>query len=572
MTTATTSGVWKSINKRLPRRKGINTSQVSWGVAADRSRRQSGYRFVGSTTPIPLDGQEFVLGTFTHNNFVIRSFRNLRFVAKLQVTVAFDEGGLRRDFNFEFHHNETPNRGRGVPDEVLLSTARAAETVVLGGATYAVEIVGFKQNGEVVKKFISAENRANSAVIVARLVLIEAAPAPAPAPAPKPEPETEDPEDPEETTTYTFNVLNPDGTVFGLGCFTYLGDETPVDIAHVISGGGRGPELTSFWYEDPIVGTMDIHQLLAMSFVRESEGKPSRFTVNMSNVPDDTHALAGGTAAPGQHGSVSTHRGGDQEQSCGGRKLTFPTPCRCVVGDAPAEPELEIPLVDLVVVIDSSVSMRPDALILSDAVSAAIDSAKASCPSDLRVIYLGIEGRFSKTLFDTTIRQYLVGLGVAEADMRGRKRGSVASGGAQEDGARAIEDISTHFDWREDASRAMFFLGDEGLEGGDTREGADLGAATQAIDVANTANVRIHTYLADSRAKAAVRQSNKDEFQRVASSTGGQSFTAADTLDSGFQAMLETVICASKAEPVEPDTEPCPCTKKVVASAQMKPE
>ena len=58
-----------------------------------------------------------------------------------------------------------------------------------------------------------------------------------------------------------------------------------------------------------------------------------------------------------------------------------------------------VPPIDLVVIIDSSVSMRPDAISLSQAVSAAIESAKSRCPSDLKVTYLGIEGKFRDTLF-----------------------------------------------------------------------------------------------------------------------------------------------------------------------------
>ncbi len=575
METIVTSGNWTSISVGLTRLTGMNTNQVSWGRYANRARRQSGYRFVGQTVPLRLDGQEFVLGTFTHNNFPIYSMRFNRFSINLEVSVVLNEGGLKRNFNFTFNHYETPNRGsrQQQADQVSLTSIRTTETVELHGEAYAIEIVGFKQDGQITNHFTSFENAANSAVIVAKLIKIAqpkpepvSPPAPEPAlePAPEPAPEP-DPEPDPGPTTYTFRVINPDGSVFGKGCFTVDGEEVPVDVAHVLGGQGRGHKLTSFWYHDPLVGTMDLRQLLAMNFRYGVEGKPSSFTINAANVPEDTHAMAGGIATSEAMGAVSVHRNGQQNRSCAGRKLTFPTPCRHTVSEQ--KHEAEVPKVDLVVVIDSSVSMRPDAINLGDAISHAIKAAKSTCPSDLQVTYLGIEGRFSKSKFDTTIRQHLTALGVEESKMRGRKRGSVVSGGAQEDGARAIEDVSVHHNWRTGAKRAIFFLGDEGLEGGDTVDQNDVEAATQAIDVATTANVRVHMYLADSKAKAKVRKANEVGYERVASSTGGQYFTAKDTLD-GFQAMLKKVICASKVPVGVPETEPCPCTRAAVEGSK----
>jgi hypothetical protein len=225
------------------------------------------------------------------------------------------------------------------------------------------------------------------------------------------------------------------------------------------------------------------------------------------------------------------------------------------------EPEEEpVPLVDLVIVMDSSTSMKPDATSLSKSIAAAIEAAKTKCPSDLKVTYLGIEGKFSDSLFRTTVREHLTKLGVAEGDMRGRKRGTVASGGAQEDVGRAIEDVVNHNDWRTGAKKAIFALGDEGMDGGDPFNQADIDAANTAVAVANAGDTRVHTYLAKGDVK--YQAQNKSEFARVAAETGGQSYTYEDTLDSGFQAMLEGVICASKA-PAEP-VEDCGCCAECV--------
>ncbi|MBO3460455.1 hypothetical protein G7B40_019830 [Aetokthonos hydrillicola Thurmond2011] len=201
--------------------------------------------------------------------------------------------------------------------------------------------------------------------------------------------------------------------------------------------------------------------------------------------------------------------------------------------------------VDLVILIDTSPSMKDQAQGLSNAAASAITKAKSSCPSDLRVVWLGIEGIWKGTNFDQTIRAYLTQkVKVSESKLRGRKKGELKSAGAQEDGARAIEDISEYFDWRKDAARAIFYLGDEALEGGgDKTERDDIRAADLAIQKAQKAGVTIHTYFGTSKSK--YQEGIKSEYARVATSTGGQFFTDKDTLN-GFSALLEKVICGSR--------------------------
>jgi hypothetical protein len=202
------------------------------------------------------------------------------------------------------------------------------------------------------------------------------------------------------------------------------------------------------------------------------------------------------------------------------------------------------PPVDLVVVIDTSVSMGDEARALSEAAQAAIEAARSSCPSDLRVVWLGIEGTWKGTVFNRTVRDYLVQEAkVPEAELHSRKRGTVADGGAQEDAARTIEDISTCFDWRPGAARAIFYLGDEALEGGgDKTEQKDIDAANKAIAIARQANVTIHTYMGTSKSK--FKDTIQKEYARVARETGGQTFTDQDAI-SGFTSVLERVICGS---------------------------
>lgn len=545
MASAVTSGVWPSMTASPPGLGGLGTSNVRWGVPAGGG--QSGYRFAGGTVEVLTDGTEFVLGTFTHDNFPVYGFSPNQFDVDLRVNVVFSGGALARDFSFRFHHNETPNNTANPEDLVDLPTLQSPETVEIDGEEYALVIAGFKQGGQIVTRFVSGENAANSADIVARLQLIV-----------------------RPIQTYIFHTYNPDGSVYGSGCFQYKGDEKPVDIAHVIGGLGHGPKLMEFWYSDPLLGTIGLTELMALSFKRGADdAAPSRFVINGFTIPGQESGIAAGVATLRKPGPVSTHRSDDVEHGDEGRTLHFPELCVPGTANDPAEPE--VPLVDLVVVIDSSASMKPDATSLSNEISAAITAAKTKCPSDLKVSYLGIEGKFNDSLFRTTIREHLTKLGVPESEMRGRKRGTVASGGAQEDSGRAIEDVVNHNDWRAGAKKAVFLLGDEAFDGGDPFGPEDVAAADKAIASADAADVRVHTYLAKGGPDAKTNKANQGEFARVAAQTGGQAFTHDDTVG-GFQAMLESVICASK-QPAEP-VEDCGCCKECMekrVAATAKP-
>ncbi len=230
-------------------------------------------------------------------------------------------------------------------------------------------------------------------------------------------------------------------------------------------------------------------------------------------------------------------------------------------------PDSAMPLVDLVIAIDTSVSMKDEAVGLSEAAEAAIEATKSSCPADLQVTWLGVEGTWNNTRFDRTIRDYFTQeCQVAEADIRGRKRGMVRDDGAQEDGARAIEDIATHFNWRPGTMRAVFYLSDEGLEGGGndvTQEAIE--AADRAIATAKSAETTVYTYFGTTRSRN--KEKLQQEFARVAHETGGQAFTDEDSID-GFTQILEQVICTTRNKVVdEPVTATIEAASAVAASA-----
>jgi hypothetical protein len=343
-------------------------------------------------------------------------------------------------------------------------------------------------------------------------------------------------------TSYAFTVKNPDGSIAGKGCFTY---ETPAD--------GGEPKLTAFYYHDKVVGT--INQTNVQTFYFNQDDDDKRFTFVTGTPAKGIRGLSADTSLPAQLTGI----GGEGPQRYLQKTLDFP---KLATGTTVTEESTSIPAVDLVVVIDSSVSMKDEADALNQAVGAAIEAAKTRCPSDLRVTYLGIEGTFKNTRFDTTVKNYLTGTAKAdEAALRGRKKGSVSGGGAQEDGARAIEDVAAHYDWRPGARRAVFFLGDEAFEGGGSVDKDDIDAANRAIDAAKKGDVRIHTYLGTSSAKEKQRKALEDEFARAATETGGKAFTSKDALN-GFQDLLEKVICGSKSSTTT-TTEFCCCQEYV---------
>ncbi|PJN21410.1 lamin tail domain-containing protein [Kitasatospora sp. CB02891] len=167
MSTVTTSGTWAAVTPTPPNVSGLNTGHVSWGVPVGGGK--SGYSFSGGTIEVKTDGSEQTLGTFTHQNFPIVGGGVNQFDVDLVVRIRFQEDGSDRDFSFRFHHFETPNDGPTPDDEVDLPTRVSPESVTIDGEKYAAVITGFKRNGEIVNKFFSPENGANSADVVAVL-------------------------------------------------------------------------------------------------------------------------------------------------------------------------------------------------------------------------------------------------------------------------------------------------------------------------------------------------------------------------------------------------------------------
>lgn len=143
---------------------GEGTSQVSWGIPV--SGGQSGYSYVGSLfNPVTL-GQEFSIGSFTHNNF--RIFGDS--ISEIDLRLTFNiwgEGQFQSVLNFT--HHETDNDGvpcaysggpnqNGCADRVTVSMDYdASDAFTIGGIEYYFSALGFLTGTETVDELLTAE-------------------------------------------------------------------------------------------------------------------------------------------------------------------------------------------------------------------------------------------------------------------------------------------------------------------------------------------------------------------------------------------------------------------------------
>lgn len=227
---------------------------------------------------------------------------------------------------------------------------------------------------------------------------------------------------------------------------------------------------------------------------------------------------------------------------------------------------------DLVVIIDTSGSMSDESSDLSQQIDAAIEKASAECPSQLRATFLGIQGTWDKTKFDQSVSDYLTALGVSQGSLQARQPFKEADGidhaGNKEDLCRAVIDVSNYFDWRDNARRAIFVLGDEGLEGGGgTLTSAAVLKNNEAIAVALNAHVKVYTYQGtpnddpsniDRFPTLGDRDKVTKEYERLAVQTGGRSYIYTTGI-ANFTLVLQEILCDSLTPPGRPEIEKSSC-------------
>lgn len=228
---------------------------------------------------------------------------------------------------------------------------------------------------------------------------------------------------------------------------------------------------------------------------------------------------------------------------------------------------------DLVVIIDTSGSMSDESEDLSKQIDAAIEKASTNCPSQLRATFLGIQGTWDGTKFDQSASDYLIAHGAHEGSLQARKPFKEADGrdhaGNKEDLCRAVIDVSKYFDWRDNARRAIFVLGDEGMEGGGgTLTRAAIDKNDEAIAAARNANIKVYTYQGtpnddlsniDRFPTIADRDRVTKEYVRLAEQTGGRSYIYTTGI-ANFSLVLQEILCDSLTPPPWPDIDKSSCS------------
>ncbi len=213
--------------------------------------------------------------------------------------------------------------------------------------------------------------------------------------------------------------------------------------------------------------------------------------------------------------------------------------------------------VDLIILVDTSGSMSRFAAQVSSAAERAIENAKEKCPTDLRLLFMGVEGTWGGTRFTTNHLAYLQSLDptVTFATHTGH------SGLASEEGANAVQDLSDYFDWREGACRAIFYVSDEEL--GSSRPRNDLAnetAVTNAAIAAAKANkVTVFAHHITHLNRAAQILQN---YQDLCTETGGLFYSSRTPDEDEYVKMLSEAICkscgTSKCKTADvPDLKPC---------------
>ena len=179
---------------------GLGTTELGWGIPYYRGGQQSGYEFVATTPPAVTlsEGASFVLGTFTHNNYVIYGSTSIT-SAVLELTFNLSIDGIMHSLTqaYDFLHWETPNLDRvcanggangsgvnsyGCADRVqAVTTPSLSPSFIVDGIEYIIEIssfMGFGADNNGVPTFWTRETMANSAQLTATYHTVAAVPLP----------------------------------------------------------------------------------------------------------------------------------------------------------------------------------------------------------------------------------------------------------------------------------------------------------------------------------------------------------------------------------------------------------
>jgi len=170
-------GVWTNVQGPSDQSSfvGLGGTRISWGTPAETLT--SSYEFEGGSNRVAIDGDAFVLGTFTHHNYpIITPFERFSVDLHLTATVA---NGPAREIVITFNHYESPNRGPvgEWADVVSLGALsqddpyRITQAVTIEGTACDLIFEGFYSHftGQLSRTYRSPENDSNQADIHVRL-------------------------------------------------------------------------------------------------------------------------------------------------------------------------------------------------------------------------------------------------------------------------------------------------------------------------------------------------------------------------------------------------------------------
>lgn len=152
---------------------GGAVDRVEWGGGDDDD--SSNYTFdaaLSDTIELDVDS-EFLLGTFTHNNFSIPSGSAIDSVdLDVSFTVEIDGVPTLVEHTINFDHNETTNTDDPLESKDIITISNDSTTVDIevGGRTYQFQILGFEDSeGNPVNSVKTFEDASNQFSLIAKL-------------------------------------------------------------------------------------------------------------------------------------------------------------------------------------------------------------------------------------------------------------------------------------------------------------------------------------------------------------------------------------------------------------------
>jgi hypothetical protein len=230
-------------------------------------------------------------------------------------------------------------------------------------------------------------------------------------------------------------------------------------------------------------------------------------------------------------------------------------------------------LTDLVVLIDSSGSMGSAGKAVADAASGALAAAEKECPSDLRVVWLTVDGsktganppgnlgditaQLAGTSFTQTHQQYLNSIGSSGPFQQDAPQPAGDSTYPGEEGADAIADLCNFFDWRSNACKAIFYISDTSLDGLDN-DAVDVAASVNASTAATAHGVVIFAHKIDPGRPTGTAVNST--YTNMCSATGGSAYIGPVNTNQ-YKILLKDAICnacGSECKEVPlPKVQPC---------------